>query len=198
MSGGRSNDNSSNDNSSNKNKEKSNSEDVDFKSNSSDEHCPCAVTRSLKSFMSQWRKQHPDQPLSIQQAILYMSTFRSQRVHHHVSSPIGSIKDHAQVCVKMINMLRRYDVNHILILKFVSASVSGVPQERVIAKTLHNAAIQWAEMIIVKSLSNKYVMYIFVHSLMMRCLLYNVLVLFVFCFVFFCGLTELFLIDCVT
>lgn len=140
--------------SSNSNKSK----DEDEKSNEITGNCP--VTRTMKSFMQTWRATHPGKPLSFQQALIYMNSFRSARINKHIASPMVNMIDQATMCARMLNILRRYDVNHILVMQFISSAVLDVSDETIIANTIKDAKIEWAEMIIVLFYVNT--LYVFV------------------------------------
>ena len=159
-----------------KNKDKNNDQVRKSNANEDEDDEKCPVTRSIKSFMQQWGEMHNGEKLSITNAAIYSNGFRSQRVHYYIASPMANIIEYATMCAKMLNILMRYDVNHILFLTFIDCAISGVQNETIIENTISDAAIEWAEMIVVKFL----LIYLYFARIKSICNSFNC---FVFCFV---------------
>ena len=136
--------NNSNNSNNNSNKSKNNHNAEESKTSDT-----CVVTRSMKSFIQAWSQFSPNVNISLPQAILAMTAFRSQRVKNQLNSPLGNMSNHSKINAYFLNIEYRIDVNHRLILAFVDDASHQQAKEEKIQATTERAAIQWAETIIV-------------------------------------------------
>ena len=109
----------------------------------------CVITNTLKSLEADWLELYPNEPLEMEDLMWLMTGLRTGRIHRYIASPLCQIGQHATMCANLLNVLRRFDVNHHLILAFVSVAVDGAPKDVIVENTIRKAAIHWAEMVIV-------------------------------------------------